>query len=116
MVAWALEISLPVTISLSRVGRWNRYQTTGWAALATSGQPFLMSQLTAASPCGTASHTVPGGCVRRWMSFSTWRFCGSMRERMPPRATRSCVLALKSAHPAGVPFAGICFFAADSIW
>ena len=42
---------------------WNRYQTIAPPAAAASGHPTLTSQLTAASPCGTASHTVPGGCV-----------------------------------------------------
>src|SRR5436305_12734275 len=67
-----------------------------------SGQPFAASQLTAASPAGTARQTVPVGCARRWMSFRTWAFCGSIRDRIPPRETRLCVFALKSAHPAGV--------------
>src|SRR3954447_1246728 len=65
VVACALEISLPVTMSPSFVGRWNRYQTTGVAFVARSGQPAVTSQLTAASPAGTARQTVPFGCVRR---------------------------------------------------
>src|SRR6185437_11964084 len=105
VVAEALEISLPVTISWSSFGRWNRYQTVGGDFVVASGQPFCTSQLTAASPAGTARQTVPGGWVRRWRSFSTWPLRGSMRDRMPPRLTRLCVFALKSAQPAGVtPF------------
>ena len=75
-----------------------------------------MSQLAARSPCGTGSHTVPGGCLVRWMSFSTCDCCGSMRLVIPPRATRLCVFALKSAHPAGGPFEWICAFASVSSW
>ena len=85
------------------VGMWNRYQTIRPPAVVTSGQPTVMSQLTAASPCGTASHTVPGGCVLggRCRSFSTWFFCGSMRERMPPRVHQVVRLRVEERPPGG---------------
>ena len=61
MSALALEISLPVTICESWVGISNRYQTVPGAC--ASGQNEV--QLTAAVPCGTGSHTVPGGLTFR---------------------------------------------------
>ena len=106
---------MPVTI-LPGGGTWNRYQTVGFEAVVMSWQlPVETSQLAARSPCGTASHTVPAGCVRRWMSFSTCDLRGSIRLVMPSRDTRLCVFALKSAHPDGGPVDGSCFLAAVSM-